>query len=64
MVSAYTISVGTSEGTGSLERVGVNGRAILKSILKRNKGVDWSHLNQDGVPWWVLVNTAMSFPVP
>jgi len=40
-----------------LEDIDVDGRIILKWILKKY-GVDWIQLAQDRVQWWVLVNIA------
>jgi hypothetical protein len=44
---------------------GVDGRIILKSILKRwDGGMDWIELAEDRDRWRALVNAAMNLRVP
>jgi hypothetical protein len=45
------------------EDLGVDGRTILKWILKNRIGSELV-LAQDRVKWWALVNTVMNFRVP
>jgi hypothetical protein len=43
----------------------INGRIILKFILKRGcNGVGWLYLTQDRVQWQVLVKIVMKLQVP
>ena len=48
------------EEINHLEDLGVNGRIILKCILKtRGKGVQWVHLALDRDRWRALLHMAM-----
>jgi hypothetical protein len=49
----------------NLEYLSLNGRIILKCILKTWDGdVDWNDLAQNSVRWWSLVNAVMNFRFP
>jgi hypothetical protein len=54
---------GEPEGRRPLEKLGRNGRTILKWILKC-EGVDWIHVAQDRVQWQNLVNIVTNLRVP
>jgi hypothetical protein len=43
---------------------GVDGRIILKLILKWDGGMDWIELAQDRDRWLALVNAVMNLRVP
>jgi len=48
-----------------LDDLGIDGRIILKGILKKwNGGMDWFDLSQDRDRWWALVNVVMNLQVP
>jgi hypothetical protein len=49
-----------------LEDPGIDGRMILKWILKEWDvgGMDWIDMAQAGDRWWDLVNAVMNFQVP
>ena len=62
---AYRVLLGRSEGKRSLGRSGIDGRGILKMILK-TKGhgaVDWIDLAQDTERWWAVLNAVMNLRV-
>jgi hypothetical protein len=50
------------KGRDHLEDQGIDGRIILKYILKKTgwDGVDWLHLVQDRDQWQALVDTVMN----
>jgi hypothetical protein len=54
------------KGTDNLENLDVDGKIILKRILRKMgyKGVNMMHLAQDRDQWWSLVNTVMNLGVP
>jgi len=39
---------------------------IIKTDIKETwcESVDWIHLPQDRIQWWILMNTVMNFRVP
>jgi hypothetical protein len=45
-----------------LDELGVDGRIILKRILKK-LGVDWLNLAQDRGEWWAVLNIVINFMV-
>ena len=48
-----------------LEDPGVDGRIILKWVLKKwYRGMDWVDLAQDRNSWWAVVNAVMNLRVP
>jgi hypothetical protein len=48
-----------------LEDPGVDGRIILKWIVKkRDGGMDWIDIAQDRDRWQAVVNAVMNFRVP
>jgi hypothetical protein len=48
-----------------LDDLGIDGRIILKGILKKWDGdMDWIDLSQDRDRWWALVNVVMNLWVP
>jgi len=54
------------KGKYHLEEIGINGRIILKSILKEmwSENVDWIQLApQDSVHWRTLVNTVINLGI-
>jgi hypothetical protein len=62
---AYRILVGRREGRHHLGDPGVDGRIILKWILKTwDGGMDWIELAQDRDKWRALVNAVMNLRVP
>jgi hypothetical protein len=52
------------KGRDRLGNLGVDGRIILKWILKEYESVHWIHLAQDRNQWRAPVNTVMSRWVP
>jgi hypothetical protein len=42
----------------------VDGRIILRWILKNDGGINWFHLAQDRYRWQDLVNAAMKLRIP
>jgi hypothetical protein len=55
--------VGKPEGKSSLENIDVDGRIILKVILKKSVvwwGLDWIDVGQERERWRAVVNTVMS----
>jgi len=62
----YRVLVGKPEGKNHLEDTGVNGRIILRCILRNCDvgGVDWIDLAQDRDRWRALVNAVMILRVP
>ena len=58
--------MGRSEGNNDFEDLGVDGRIILKRILKKCDldSVGWIDLYQDRDRWRALVNVAMNLRVP
>jgi len=47
-----------------LEDLGIDGKIILKYILKKWDGaMDWIDLAQDRDRWWALVKVVMNFQV-
>jgi hypothetical protein len=62
---AYRILVGDLREGDHLGDPGVDGRTILKWILKKwDGGVDWIELAQDRDRWQALVNAVMNFRFP
>jgi hypothetical protein len=62
---AYRILVWRPEGRRPLGRPGIDGRIILKWILKKwDGGMDWIELAQDRDKWRALVNAVMNLRVP
>jgi hypothetical protein len=43
---------------------GLDGRKILRRILRKCGGVDWIELDQDRDRWRALVNAVMNLRVP
>ena len=62
----YRVLVWKPEGKNHLEDTGVNGRIILRCILRNCDvgGVDWIDLAQDRDRWRALVNAVMILRVP
>jgi hypothetical protein len=50
----------------NFEDLGLDGRIILKWILRKHDGscVDWIDLAQNRDKYWAVVNTVMNLPVP
>jgi len=62
---AYSILMGKPEERVHLEDPGVDGRIILKYILKKWDGaMGWINLAQDRDRWWALVQVVMNIQVP
>jgi hypothetical protein len=62
---AYRVLVGRSGGRNHLEDPGVDGRIILKWILKKwDRGMDGLHLAQYRGRWRGLVNSEVNLRVP
>jgi hypothetical protein len=62
---AYRILVGRPEGGDHLGDPGIDGRIILKWILKKwDGGMHWIELAQDRDRWRALVNAVMNLLVP
>jgi hypothetical protein len=58
--------VGIPEGRDRLEGLGLDGKIILKKILKktsRSEYVDWIYVAQDMEQWRTLANMIMNFLV-
>ena len=45
-----------AEGKNNLKDLGVDETIILKSIFKKQNGVDWINLALDRDKWWAVVN--------
>ena len=61
---AYRVLVGRSEEKRPPENLGVDGRIILKWILKKYEGgMDWITVAWDNEQWRVFVNTVMNLGV-
>ena len=61
----YRVLMGKSEGKNHLGDPGVDGRIILKWILRKwDVVVDWIELAQDRDRWLALVNAVMTLRVP
>jgi hypothetical protein len=60
--NAHRIWPDILERRDRLDELGVDGRIILKRILKKY-GVGWFNLVQDRDEWWALVNTVMNFRI-
>jgi hypothetical protein len=64
---AYRFLVGKPEGRRPFEDLGVDGRIILKCILKKirwERSVDWIDLAKDTKKLQVVVNAAINSRVP
>jgi hypothetical protein len=63
---AYRVLVGRPDGKRPLEDLGVDGRIILKWILKEVgwEGVDWIDMAQDRDRWRAVVSAVMNPRVP
>jgi hypothetical protein len=59
---AYRVLVGKPDGKNHLEDPGIDGRILLKWILKSwgCGGMDWVPVAQDRGRWWALVNVVMN----
>jgi hypothetical protein len=65
MCGAYSTHGGEERETVHLEHLGVDGRIILKWVLKKLNGSrDWVCVVQDRDGWRALVNAVMNFRVP
>jgi len=61
----YRVLVGKPGGKNHLEDPGVDGRIILKWIIRKwEGGMDWIDLTQDRDRWRALVNAVMNLRVP
>ena len=61
----YILAVGNPKERSQLEEQGVDGKILLKWILKKWDGdIDCIDLAQDTDRWRALVNTIMSLRVP
>jgi hypothetical protein len=62
---AYNVLMGKPRGQDHLEDLGIDGRIILKSILKMwavgGGGMECTDVVQDGYRWLVPVNVVMNF---
>jgi hypothetical protein len=57
----YRILVGRTEEGDHLGDPGVDGRIILKWILKKcDRSVDWTEMSQDRGRWRAVVNAVMN----
>jgi len=63
---AYTGLVGKPELKNHLENISIDGRLVLKWILKKRDGwcIEWNDLSQDRDRWQAFVNVDMNFWVP
>jgi hypothetical protein len=61
----FAILVGKSEGRNHLEDPGVDGRIILKWIVKKwDGGMDWIYRHQNRDRWRALMDAAKNIRVP
>jgi hypothetical protein len=60
----YRVLVRKPKGKNHLEDLGVDKRIILKLIFKKQDGVDWINLAQNGDKRWAVVNTETKVRVP
>jgi transposase len=62
---AYRVFVSKPERKRPLGRPRVDGRIILKLILRKcDGGMDWINLAQNRDRWWALVGAVMNLRVP
>jgi len=61
---AYRFMVGRPEGKRPLERLGIEGRTIIKLIFRKWDGETWTGLAQETDMWRVFVNGVMNLRVP
>jgi hypothetical protein len=62
---AYRVWWGNLRERGDLKDIGINGRIMLKCIIKCNGGgMDWTDLAQDMERWQTLVTAVMNLRVP
>jgi hypothetical protein len=63
MKNAHRILSENVKGRDHLGYLGVDGRMILKWILKNREFDDWIHLALDRVHWRTVVNTLMDIHI-
>jgi len=62
---SYWVLVGKSEKRDHFEDLGVDGRIILKWIVKKmDENLKWINLGQDRDKWPAVVNALINFRVP
>ena len=65
ITDAYWVLVGKSERREYLQDLGVDGRIILKWIMRKlDENLKWINLAQDRDRWQAVVNALMNFRIP